>query len=329
MNAMTQCTNPVKIVVLDGRCLNPGDLNWSEFEALGPTTVYKSSPPNTVVERSRDAFAIITNKTLVDAKIMDALPQLRYIGILATGYNVVEIAAARERDIIVTNVPKYSTDSVAQCAFTHILNLSFHFVRHNDAVKAGKWCSHEDFCFWETSLLEISGKTLGIVGYGEIGKAVAKIASAFGMKVLAYGPRLAKDGSKDDNGVSRVDLPTLLKQSDVVSLHCPLTAENKEMVNGEFLSQMKRTAFLINTSRGGLVNEKELAEALNNGRIAGAGVDVLACEPPKPDNPLLTAENCYISPHIAWATFDSRRRLMEIAAANLRAFLAGDAKNVV
>ena len=326
---MTQYTNPVKIVVLDGRCLNPGDLSWSKFESLGPTTVYESSPPETVVERSRDAFAIITNKTLIDAKIMDSLPNLRYIGILATGYNVVEIAATKERNIIVCNVPKYSTDSVAQCTFTHILNLSFHFVRHNDAVKGGKWCRLEDFCFWETSLLEISGKTIGIVGYGEIGKAVAKIAIAFGMKVLAYGPRLVKDGSKDEIGVSRVDLPTLLKQSDIVSLHCPLTAENKEMVNGDFLGQMKRTAFLINTSRGGLINEEELAKALNQGRIAGAGLDVLAAEPPKLVNPLLVAENCYISPHIAWATFDSRRRLMEIAADNLRYFLAGDAKNVV
>ncbi len=317
----------MKIVVLDGKTLNSGDLSWKGFQSLGECTVYDSSPAETVLERSQGAAALITNKTVLDKSIIDALPDLRYIGVLATGYNVVDIAAARSRNIPVTNVPKYGSTAVAQCTFAHLLNLTFHLNIHTEAVRQGDWAKCRDFCFWNAPLVELAGKTLGLIGFGEIGRAVARIAQAFPMQVLAFDPTLPQSGERD--GVRLVPLPQLLAESDAVSLHCPLTDSNREMVNSSFLSQMKPSAFLINTARGLLVNESDLAVALNQGRIAGAGFDVLSVEPPDPANPLLSAKNCYITPHIAWAPLESRARLMRTAVENFQDFLAGKPKNVV
>ena len=320
----------MKIVVLDGNCLNPGDLSWDAFAALGELDVFASSSPDTVLARSQGAAVLITNKTILSAAAMERLPDLRYIGILATGINVVDCDAARNRKIVVTNVPKYSTPSVVQCTFAHLLNLSFHLASHHTEVAAGVWTRCRDFCYWNTTPLELAGKTFGIIGLGTIGRSVATIAHSFGMNVVAFGPRL-KEGMIDAAGVPvlGVALDRLARESDVISLHCPLTAENREMIDAEFLSLVKPSAFLINTARGPLICEQALADALNAGKIAGAGVDVLTTEPPKPDNPLLAARNCYISPHIAWATFESRARLMKIAAENLAMFLKGTPQNQV
>lgn len=318
----------MKIVVLDGQCLNPGDLSWDSFGKIGELEVYDISPPESVFQRSRGATALITNKTILDAPLMERLPELKYIGILATGYNVVDLEAAKKHDITITNVPQYSTPSVVQCVFAHLLNLTFHLSRHDRAVKAGDWAKSPHFCFWNTDLVELAGQNFGIVGFGTIGQAVARIAQAFQMNVLAYGPRL-KEGTTAIEGVRAVALDQLLRDSDVVSLHCPLNNENAKMVDGSFLAKMKRSAFLINTARGGLIDETALAKALEEGQIAAAGLDVLASEPPQPDNPLVNAKNCFITPHIAWATHASRSRLMEIAAENLRQFLLGSPQNVV
>lgn len=328
----------MKIVVLDGHCLNPGDLSWQAFEAIGDLEVYASSPPETVVQRSEGATALITNKTVLTAEIMDQLPELKYIGILATGVNVVDCEAARKRNIAVSNAPNYSTDSVVQCAFAHILNLSFQLAAHDQAVVEGKWTNCPHFCFWDTSLMELKDKKLGIVGFGAIGRGVAKIGHAFEMQVLAYGPHLkvgaliSENVEANGSALQRVkclDLDQLIQESDVISLHCPLTVANKKMVNAAFLAKMKPTAFLINTARGGLVDEQALADALNSERISGAGLDVLASEPPHSGNPLIGAKNCVISPHIAWATVEARSRLMELAAENLKMFLQGTPQNLV
>ncbi|MCL2306266.1 MAG: D-2-hydroxyacid dehydrogenase [Planctomycetaceae bacterium] len=320
----------MKIVVLDGKCLNPGDLSWEAFAALGELEVFDFSSPEMVLPRSQGATALITNKTVLSAEIMAQLPDLRYIGLLSTGINAVDCDAARERNIVVTNVPKYSTASVVQCTFAHLLNLSFHLASHHAEVGAGTWSRCRDFCYWNITPLELYGKTFGIIGLGTIGRAVAKIAHSFGMNVVAFGPRLQK-GAIDVDGVpvSSVTLDQLARESDVISLHCPLTAENREMIDAGFLAKVKPSAFLINTARGPLIHEQTLADALNAGKIAGAGLDVLAVEPPKRDNPLLDAKNCYISPHIAWATFESRARLMVIAAENLAMFLKGTPQNQV
>jgi len=316
----------MKIVVLDGYTLNPGDLSWDGLEALGDCTVYERSAPNETVERAKDAEIVLVNKVVLNADRMTSLPKLKYIGVLATGYNVVDVEVAKSRGIPVTNVPVYGTRSVAQMVFAHVLELAHHVADHSRSVREGRWSRSVDFCYWDTPLIELDGLTMGIVGFGRIGRAVAGIARAFGMNVLAHD---AFPQAEVPEGVEMADLDTLLRSSDVVSLHCPLTAENKGMMNAERLATMKPTAFLINTSRGPLVVEKDLADALNNGVIAGAGLDVLDTEPPPADSPILKAKNCHITPHIAWATRAARARLMDTAVENVRAFLSGTPQNVV
>jgi glycerate dehydrogenase len=316
----------MKIVVLDGFTLNPGDLSWSALEALGDCAIYDRTSPGLLVERAREAELVFTNKVVLGRAEFAQLPKLRYIGVLATGYNVVDVAVARERGIVVTNIPAYGTRSVAQMTFALILELTQHVGHHAQTVREGRWSESKDFCYWDFSLVELEGLTLGLLGFGRIGRAVAELALAFGMKVIAFDPGVT---SNVMTGVAFVDQETLFRQSDIISLHCPLTSENAGLVNAASLSHMKPTAFLINTSRGPLVKEADLADALNAGRIAGAGLDVLAVEPPLPDNPLLKAKNCLITPHISWATTAARRRLMDTAVNNLRAFIAGRAENVV
>lgn len=316
--------NP-SIVVLDGHCLNPGDLSWQGLEGLGKCTVYDRTPPEQVAERIRDADIVLTNKVPVRRELLAGQERLKYIGVTATGYNIIDVDAAREHGIVVTNVPTYGTMSVAQMVFAHLLNLTQRVGDHAEAVREGRWASSPDWCFWDFPLLELGSMTMGIVGYGRIGQATAQLAQAFGMKVIAHN-RSAIGGSSN---VRQVDLETLFRESDVVSLHCPLTAETTRMVNRERLALMKPTAFLINTSRGALVDEAALADALNSGGLAGAGLDVLDAEPPAAGNPLFTAKNCYITPHIAWATRESRQRLLDLGVENVAEFLAGRPRNVV
>lgn len=316
----------MRIVVLDGYTLNPGDLDWVPLEALGPCDIHPRTPPNQVVARAQGAEIVLTNKTILNRETLAQLPALRYIGVLATGYNVVDVAAAKERGIPVTNVPTYGTASVAQMVFAHLLNLTQHVADHAQSVRRGDWTRSEDFCYWRHPLVELAGLTIGIVGFGRIGRETAKIARAFGMKVIFHD--VFPMTVPPEEGTA-VDLDTLFRESDVVSLHCPLTDQNRGLVNAARLNLMKPTAFLINTSRGPLVDEPALAEALNTGRIAGAGLDVLCVEPPPADNPLLTAKHCFITPHIAWATRAARQRLLETAVANVRAFLDGRLQNVV
>jgi glycerate dehydrogenase len=313
-----------KIVVLDGHTLNPGDITWDNLAALGELTVYDRTPPEGVTERIGNAEIVFTNKSLLPAEAIKALPSLQYIGVLATGYNVVDIDAAREQSISVTNIPAYGTASVAQMTFALILELTQQPALHDASVHAGDWTECPDFCYWKKPLIELDGLTLGLVGYGEIGQAVARLGRAFGMKILVH-TRTA--GEEPDTQF--VDCETVFRKSDVVSLHCPLTYENQGFVNAELLSQMKPTAFLVNTARGPLVDEAALAKALNEEQIAGAATDVLSVEPPPADNPLFGAKNLIITPHIGWATRAARERLMNIAADNLRAFLDGTPQNVV
>jgi glycerate dehydrogenase len=318
---------PHSIVILDGYTANPGDLSWSEIEAIGPCLVHPRTTAADVVTRARDADIILTNKTVISREAIAALPRLKCIGVLATGYNIVDVEAAKERGIPVCNVPEYSTPNVAQAVFALLLELTNHTGHHAETVRAGRWAACQDFCYWDGELVELAGLTLGLVGYGRIGRAVAAVGRAFGMRVLAHRRTPASGGC--DEPVTIVDLPSLLRESDVVSLHCPLTPETRELIDAETIRLMKPTAFLINTSRGPLVNEADLAAALDEGRIAGAGLDVLSVEPPPASNPLLTARNCIITPHIAWATRNARRRLIEVTAANLRAFAAGRPQHVV
>jgi glycerate dehydrogenase len=294
---------------------------------VGPCTVHDRTAPDEVVPRSLAAGVVLTNKTVISREAIAELPALRYIGVLATGYNVVAVEAASERGIVVSNVPAYGTRSVAQMVFAHLLNLCHRVSQHSDCVKQGDWSRSEDFCFWRYPLIELAGLTLGLIGFGKIGRAVARLAEAFGMGVLVHDP-FAPPTTQQSN-VEFVELDTLFRESDVVSLHCPLTEENRGLVNAQRLSQMKRSAFLINTSRGPLVDEAALADALSSGTIAGAGVDVLAEEPASTDCPLLSADNCFITPHIAWATRSARQRLMSVAVDNVRAFLAGESLNRV
>ena len=316
----------MRIVVLDGHTLNPGDLSWAELENLGDCTIYDRTPPSETIERAQGAEILLTNKTVLNSDIISQLPNLKYIGVLATGYNVVDTLAAAQHGVWVTNVPAYSTNSVTQMVFAHILHFTNHVSEHSTSVRRGNWCTSKDFCYWETPLMELAGKTMGIVGLGKIGSAVAAAARAFGMRILAHNrstPPVVPDG------IVITDLESLFRQSDIVSLHCPLNEQNEGFVNAALLGQMKRTAFFVNTSRGPLVDETALADALNQGRIAGAGIDVLSKEPPSPDCPLLTAKNCFITPHIAWATRDARERLMRIAVDNLKSFLRNERVNVV
>ena len=316
----------MKIVVLDGYGLNPGDLSWSGWDALGELKVYDRTSPSELLERSEGAEVLVTNKTLITADDMALLPELKYIGVLATGYNVVDIDAAKARGIVVTNIPAYSTASVAQMVFAHVLNITQRVGYYANENVKGRWTNNADFCYWDTELVELDGKKMGIVGYGNIGKATARIALAFGMEVLAYTSKEQKDLPQ---GVRKVTLDELFAESDVVSLHCPLTPDTKELVNANRLKTMKPSAILINTGRGPLVNEQDLADALNEGRIAGAGLDVLSVEPSVAGNPLLSAKNCFITPHIAWATKEARTRLMDIAIHNLRAYQEGNIINNV
>jgi glycerate dehydrogenase len=314
--------SPLSIVVLDGYTANPGDISWAPIEAIGRCTIHDRTDDRDIVPRARDADVVLTNKTVLSRESIESLPRLRCIGGLATGHNVVDAAAARDRGIPVCNVPEYSTPNVTQAVFALLLELTNRTGHHARTVREGRWAACEDFCYWDGELVELAGLTLGIVGYGRIGRAVATIGRAFGMRILHH--RRSGGG-----GPEAADLDTLLRESDVVTLHCPLTPETRKLIDARRLSLMKPTAFLVNTARGGLVNEADLAAALDAGRIAGAGLDVLSVEPPPASNPLLSARNCIVTPHIAWATRNARLRLLEVTAANLRAFAAGRPQNVV
>ncbi|TVY09414.1 D-2-hydroxyacid dehydrogenase [Paenibacillus cremeus] len=317
----------MNIVVLDGYTLNPGDLDWDGLRQLGELAVYDRTAPELIVERAAAADLVLTNKTPLTAATIGELPRLKYIGVLATGYNVVDTAAAAARGIPVANVPTYGTTSVAQAVFALLLELCHRVQLHSDAVHAGDWTRSPDFCFTRAPQIELAGKTLGLIGLGRIGLQTAKIAGAFGMRVVAVGSGRSKPQPVE--GVEWVELDELLARSDVVSLHCPLTPATEKLIQAERIARMKPSALLINTSRGALIHEQDLADALNAGRLAGAALDVLSVEPPTPDNPLLTARNCVITPHIAWATKEARSRLMATAVDNARAFLSGQPVNVV
>lgn len=314
----------MNIVILDGYTLNPGDLDWAPIHKLGDVTIYDRSQPEEIVERAKDAEVLLVNKVVLSEAILDQLPNVKYIGVMATGFNNIDIEAARKHNITVTNVKAYGPASVAQQTFALLLALVNHAELHSQSVYAGEWVASPDFCYWKTPLTELAGKTMGLIGLGDIGSQVAKIALAFGMKVITY-----RKHPEQTEGIEMVSLNEIFTKSDVLSLHCPLTDETKEIINKERLLQMKQTAFVLNTGRGPLINETDLAEALHNGTIAGAGLDVLSTEPPKADNPLLSAPNCIITPHVAWATFEARKRLLQMVADNLESFMNGEAKNVV
>ena len=310
------------IVILDGFTANPGDISWAAIEALGNCKIYDRTGEADVVARAADADIVLTNKTLITQKSLAALPRLRYIGVLATGYNTVDVQAAQQRGILVCNVPEYSTPNVTQAVFALLLELTNRTGHHSQTVHEGRWSASPDFCYWDGELVELAGRTLGIVGYGRIGKAVAAVGRAFGMQILAH----RRSASDDPQFVS---LDRLLSESDVVSLHCPLVPDTKELINAARLAQMKPSAFLINTARGALIHEPDLAAALNTERIAGAGLDVLSVEPPLASNPLLSARNCVLTPHVAWATRNARLRLLEVTAANIRGYLLNRPQNVI
>ncbi len=316
----------IKICVLDGYAANPGDLSWEGLKSLGECIIYDRTAPEELLEHAADAEAILTNKVVIGAEHMDALPNLKYIGVLATGYNVVDIAAAQQRGIIVTNIPAYSTASVAQMVFAHILNITTQVQHHSEEVHKGRWSNNADFCFWDTPLTELRDKKIGLIGLGHTGYTTARIAIGFGMKVYAV---TSKSHFQLPPEIKKMEIDELFSECDVVSLHCPLTPDTFELVNERRLSMMKPTAILINTGRGALINEQDLANALNSGKLYAAGIDVLSSEPPHADNPLLSAKNCYITPHIAWATYESRERLMNIAISNLQAYISGNPENVI
>ncbi|MDE7350747.1 MAG: D-2-hydroxyacid dehydrogenase [Muribaculaceae bacterium] len=316
----------MKITVLDGYGLNPGDLSWEGLAELGELTVYDRTAPTDIYERSKDSEILLTNKTRLDADTIARLPKLRYIGVLATGYNVVDTEAAKTHGVTVTNIPAYSTMSVAQQVFALILAITNKVEHYAEENHAGRWSRNQDFCYWDTPLTELAGKTIGIVGLGNIGKAVARIALAFGMRVIAC---TSKKQEELPEGIEKKELRELFAESDVLTLHCPLTPETEKMVNTSTLSLMRPTAILINTGRGPLIDEGAVAESLRTGRLGAFGADVLSSEPPAADNPLLTAPNSYITPHIAWASKEARERLMGIAVNNVSAFLEGKAENVV
>ena len=316
----------MKIVILDGYTANPGDLSWGSLKELGEVTVYERTRREEIAGRAADADIVLTNKVVMDREMMALLPRLKYIGVLATGYNVVDIEAAREKDIIVTNVPAYSTESVAQTVFAHLLtvtNRTEHYAQQN---RLGRWAENRDFCYWDTELTELAGKTMGIVGLGHIGRRVAEIALAFGMQVKAM---TSKKAEELPAGIQKAELQSLLASADVVSLHCPLTEGTKHLIHRETLRLMKPSAILINTGRGPLVDDEALAEALNEGQLRAYCADVVTEEPPKADHPLLHAPNAFITPHIAWATVEARKRLLQTAIGNVEAFVNGHPVNVV
>ena len=317
----------MNIVVLDGFTMNPGDLSWSELEKLGTLKVYDRTSPEQLLERAADAEAVLTNKTVINASSLRNMPKLKYVGVLATGYNVVDIAVAKDLGIVVTNIPAYSTESVAQMVFAHILNITYSVGSYAQEAHAGVWSRQADFSYINSPLMELYGKRIGIVGFGNTGSATARIAKAFGMEVLVY---TSKSQSALPEGMTKAcSMDEIFSTSDIVSLHCPLNDKTAEIVNAHNLSLMKETAILINTGRGGLVNENDLAEALKSHRIKAAGLDVMVNEPPREDNPLLGLENCFITPHIAWATYEARVRLMDQAVKNLKSFIEGNVINNV
>lgn len=315
----------MKIVVLDGYTCNPNDLSWDMFEKLGELTVYDRTKPNEVLQRAKDADVLITNKTVLNKEIISQLTLVKYIGVIATGYNVVDVAAAREKGIVVTNVPGYSTASVAQHVFSLLLEITARVGHHDQTVKSGRWSSSLDFCYWDYPLMELADKTFGVLGYGRIGKQTAVIAKAFGMNVIAYD----RGRTNHDGIVEKVSLPQLFTQSDIISLHVPLSDDTREIINKNSLSMMKEGVILINTSRGPLINESDLAQALFSKKVKAAGLDVLTQEPPAEDNPLIPLDNCLITPHIAWAPIEARERLLHIAADNLKKFQEGIEQNRV
>lgn len=322
-----QCNN-MKIVILDGFTANPGDLSWEEWNNLGDVTVCDRTAPEDIVKSVGDAEIVITNKVVFSRDIIQQLPNLRYIGVLATGYNVVDLEAARQHNIAVTNIPAYSTMSVAQMVFAHILNITNQVHSYSQKVNSGSWQNSRDFCILDAPILELDGKTLGIIGLGNIGMAVARIAQSLGMKILAVSSKSQETLQKE--GITKArDYSQLFSESDILSLHCPLTPETQHLVNRENLSLMKSSAIIINTGRGPLVDEDALAEALNTGTIAAAGIDVLEQEPPRSGSPLIGARNCYITPHIAWASFAARQRLLHTAYTNVLSFLDGKKVNRV
>lgn len=311
----------MKICILDGYSLNPGDLDWSPIERLGDVALYDRTPAELIVERAADAEIVLTNKVPFNADTLAALPKLRFICVLATGYNIIDTEAAARQDIVVANIPAYSTMSVAQMVFAHILNITHHVADYAKEVGDGKWTNCPDFCFWDSTLMELAGKTMGIVGLGHTGMATARIALAFGMKVMAL---TSKAPESLPEGITAAPLDEILAGADILSLHCPLTPTTRGIVNADAISKMKPSAIVINTGRGPLVDEAAMAEALNCGRLAAFGADVLSHEPANADCPLLTARNCFLTPHIAWATFEARCRLMEIATENVRQFVDGE-----
>ena len=316
----------MKIIVLDGYGMNPGDLSWEALGQLGDLIVYDRTAPEKVIERAKDAEVVLTNKVVLSEATIRQLPKLKYIGVLATGYNVVDTKAARQCGVVVTNIPAYSTESVAQMTFAHILNIMNRVEHYAQQNRDGRWSSNPDFCYWDTPLPELAGKTIGIVGLGSIGKRVACIANAFGMKVFAY---TSKNATDLPEGIQKTTLDGLFGVSDILTLHCPLTDATHEMINKESLGKMKPGAILINTGRGPLVNERDVAEALHSGQLRAYGADVMCQEPPQADHPLLAEPHAFITPHVAWATYEARVRLMDIAVANVKAFIDGAPVNVV
>ena len=316
----------MKIVILDGYTANPGDYSWKELNTFGEVEIYDRTSPNEVIERAKDADMILTNKVVLKGDTLAQLPQLKYIGILATGYNIIDVDETRARGMVVSNVPAYSTDSVAQMTFAHVLNITNRIEHYANQNRKGQWSAAADFCYWDTPLCELAGKTFGIVGLGNIGQKVACIAHAFGMRVIALSSKKAEEMPE---GIVKANLDELLSQSDVLSLHCPLTESTREMINRQSIEKMKQGAILVNTGRGPLVNEADVAQALADGKLAGYGADVMCSEPPKADNPLLKQPNAFITPHIAWATAEARGRLLATAIANAKAFIVGKPQNVV
>ncbi len=314
----------LQIVVLDGYAANPGDISWEPLNELGEVTLYERTKPDEIIERIKGAEIVLTNKVVITRSIIENSPALRYIGVLATGYNVVDLEAANEKEVVVTNIPAYSTHAVAQLVMALLLEICHNVAHHSRAVFEGRWEKSKDFTFWDTPLIELNGKTMGIIGYGQIGQAVAKIALAMGMRVVVHTRSKVSDSS-----VVQLPLDQFLKESDIISLHSPLNAETHELIRQETIGKMKDGVIIINTGRGALVNEKDLAEALQSGKVFAAGVDVVSEEPIRGDNPLLKAPNLFITPHIGWATYDSRLRLMEIATANVAGFISGKIQNQV
>lgn len=316
----------MKIVMLDGFTTNPGDLSWDFLNDFGDVEIYDRTPADKILERIADADIIVTNKTPITKEIIDCLPKLKFIALLSTGYNIVDYVYLKEKGIPVSNIPSYSTDAVAQLVMSFILELAMNVGLHSESVKNGEWTNSTDFCYWKTPLTEIAGKTMGIFGLGKIGRAVAERARAFGMNITAYVPRIHGD---EPDYIKLLPLDEMLRNADVVSMHCPLTPETEGVVNADFIGKMKDGAYFINTSRGTVVNEQALADALCSGKLGGAGLDVLSTEPPKADNPLLSAKNCFITPHIAWASFETRKRLIGIFRENIKSFINGKPQNVI